>query len=25
VNDAAQCLERVEAANGSFYAECRRK
>ena len=25
VNDAKQCLERIEAANGSFYAECRQK
>lgn len=23
VSDASQCLERVEAANGSFYAECK--
>jgi hypothetical protein len=25
VDDAKQCLERIDAANGSFYAECRRK
>ena len=25
VTDPAQCLERIEATNGSFYAECRRK
>ena len=24
VTEAAQCLERVEAANGAFYSECRR-
>jgi CBS domain-containing protein len=23
ITDAAQCLERIEAANGAFYAECR--
>ena len=23
ITDAAQCLERTEAANGSFYSECR--
>jgi hypothetical protein len=24
VSDPGQCLEKVEAANGSFYAECRK-
>jgi hypothetical protein len=24
ITDAAQCLERVDAANGTFYAECGR-
>ena len=23
VTEAAQCLERIEAANGTFYSECR--
>ena len=25
ITDPAQCLERVEAANGAFYSECRRR
>jgi hypothetical protein len=23
ITDAVQCLERIEAANGAFYSECR--
>jgi hypothetical protein len=23
ITDAAQCLERIEAANGGYYSECR--
>jgi len=25
ITDAAQCLERTDAMNGSFYSECQKK